>query len=178
MTWVLPFLYVFGPIAIATVLMAQWLTTMSALVIVHGLIAAALMGGITHQAVAACWPAKSAGTFLDAFRAVNGARYTVANIILYVVTAILGAVVYPAYRLTVSGFLVNARLTSVNGSFELKEQFVAVGLGMLPLYWYVWRQPLDPRHAGARAAITAILCFVVWYSFLIGHVLNNVRGLR
>lgn len=22
-----------------------------------------------------------------------------------------------------------------------------------------------------------ILCFIVWYSFLVGHVLNNIRGL-
>jgi len=22
-----------------------------------------------------------------------------------------------------------------------------------------------------------ILCFIVWYGFLVGHVLNNIRGL-
>ena len=41
----------------------------------------------------------------------------------------------------------------------------------------VWRAPLNPKLAASRAAITAILCFVVWYSFLVGHVVNNVRGL-
>jgi hypothetical protein len=147
------------------------------LLILHGLIAVALLGSITHQAFAACWPAKRVEGFTSAYRAVAGARYTTAIIVLYVFGAGLGAIIYPAYRLAVSPYLVNARLSTINGSFELKEQFVAVGLGMLPLYWLVWRQPLDPKHANSRSAVTAILCFIVWYSFLVGHILNNVRGL-
>lgn len=147
------------------------------LLILHGLVSVALMGSITHQAVAACWPAKTTGTFVESFRAVNAARYTNANIVLYIVTFVLGGVIYTAYRIAVSPYLVSAQLHAINGSFELKEQFAAIGLGMLPLYWLVWRPPLEPRYAQARAAITAILCFVVWYSFLVGHILNNVRGL-
>jgi len=147
------------------------------LLIIHGLIAVALLGSITHQTAAACWPATKGGSFVTSFRAVAGARYTVANIVLYVVTGTLGAVIYPAYRLAVRPYLESARLTTINGSFEIKEQFVAIGLGMLPLYWLVWRTPLDSKLSAARAAITAMLCFIVWYSFLVGHVLNNVRGL-
>ena len=92
-------------------------------------------------------------------------------------TGVLGAVIYTVYRIAVRPYLETAQLWTVNGSFEVKEQFVAIGLGMLPLYWMVWRTPLDAKLASARAAITAILCFIVWYSFLVGHVLNNVRGL-
>lgn len=147
------------------------------LLIVHGLLAVALLGAITHQTAAACWPAKSGGSFVASFRAVSGARYTTATIVLYVVTGVLGGVIYPAYRLAVRPYLENARLATINGSFELKEQFVAIGLAMLPLYWAVWRAPLDAKLGAARAAITGLLCFVVWYSFLVGHVLNNVRGL-
>jgi hypothetical protein len=145
--------------------------------ILHGLIAVALLGGMTHQAMAACWPAKGGTSFLAAFRAVTGARYTMANIVLYIVSALLGAIVYPAYRLAVRPYLESARLWELNGTFELKEQFVTIGLGMLPLYWLVWRKPLDANHATVRTAITTLLCFIVWYSFLTGHVLNNVRGL-
>jgi hypothetical protein len=86
-------------------------------------------------------------------------------------------VIYTAYRTAVRPYLESAQLWPINGSFEVKEQFVSIGLGMLPLYWLVWRTPLDAKLASARAAITAILCFVVWYGFLAGHVLNNVRGL-
>jgi hypothetical protein len=148
------------------------------LLIIHGLIAVALLGGITHQTAAACWPAaKSGGSFLTSFRAVAGARYTTVNTALYVAAVALGSVIYPAYRLAVRPYLESARLTTINGTFELKEQFVTIGLGILPLYWLVWRTPLDAKLSGARAAITALLCFIVWYSFLVGHVLNNVRGL-
>ena len=145
--------------------------------IVHGLVAVALLGGITHQTAAACWPARSQASFVAAFRSVSATRYTVANIVLYVVAAVLGGVIYPTYRLGVRPYLESARLATINGTFELKEQFVTIGLGMLPLYWLVWRTPLDAKLTSARAAITALLCFIVWYSFLVGHVLNNVRGL-
>lgn len=147
------------------------------LLIIHGLLAVALLGAITHQAAAVLWPATSKSSFISSFRGVAGARYTLANIVLYVVTGLLGSVVYTAYRLAVRPYLESAQLLAINGTFELKEQFVTIGLGMLPLYWAVWRTPLEAKLASARAMITAMLCFIVWYSFLAGHVLNNVRGL-
>jgi len=49
-------------------------------------------------------------------------------------------------------------------------------LGMLPAYWYFWRAPDAIEHARARAVLTAILAFIVWWGFLVGHVLNNIRG--
>ena len=147
------------------------------LLIIHGLLAVALLGSITHQTASTLWPATRKASFISSFRGVAGARYTVANIILYVVTGIFGGVIYTAYRIAVRPYLESAQLWQINGSFELKEQFTTIGLGMLPVYWLVWRTPLDPKLASARAATTAILCFIVWYSFLVGHVLNNVRGL-
>jgi hypothetical protein len=147
------------------------------LLIVHGLLAVALLGSITHQTASVIWPATSKSSFISSFRGVAGARYTVANIVLYVVTGILGGVIYTAYRTAVRPYLESAQLWTINGSFEVKEQFAAIGLGMLPLYWMVWRIPLDAKLASARTAITAMLCFIVWYSFLVGHIINNVRGL-
>ena len=147
------------------------------LLILHGLCSVALLGAITHQALAVWWPARKPAGFVARFRGVPGAGYTNAVIVLFLVTFLLGAIVYPPYRLVVRTYLENARLWSANGSFELKEQFVAIGLGMLPFYWLVWKQPLDEAAHGARRATAAILCFIVWFSFLVGHVLNNIRGL-
>jgi hypothetical protein len=147
------------------------------LLLVHALVAVGLLGGITHQTFAACWPARRKSGFFTAFRGVAGVRYTNVNISLYLAAAILGGTIYPAYRVAVRTYLESARLWTANGSFEVKEQFVSVGLGMLPLFWWVWREPLDESVRTARAAVTAILCFIVWYSFLVGHVLNNIRGL-
>jgi hypothetical protein len=146
------------------------------LVILHGLLAVVLLGGITHQAMSVALPSRNKTGIFRSFRAVSGTVYTNANIVLFLTVAILGGIIYPTYRVGVRTFLENARLYQATGSFELKEQFVAIGLGMLPLYWLVWRRA-EPAGRTARIAVTLIICFIVWYGFLVGHVLNNIRGL-
>jgi hypothetical protein len=145
----------------------------TALLIVHGLLAVALLGAITHQAASVLWPAaRPAGSFTGRFRAVAAPGYANAVVVLYLLTALLGAVMYGEYRISVRIVLVELQLNAANGSFELKEHLAAIGLGMLPAYWWSWRQP-----GGAwRAPLTAMLAFVVWWNFLVGHILNNIRG--
>jgi hypothetical protein len=145
------------------------------LVILHGLLAVALLGSITHQAVAMVWPARNKAGFTNAYRAVSSRIYVNANIALFLAVAILGSVIYPIYRVWIRTYLENARLSSAVGSFEVKEQFVAIGLGLLPLYWLVWHRP-EPAGQSARIAVTLMLCFIVWFSFIVGHILNNIRG--
>ena len=91
----------------------------------------------------------------------------------------MGAIIYPTYRLNVRIVLEQMQLHVPNGAFELKEHFVALGLGMLPAYWYFWRA-LFMSSAGeyvrTRALLTALLAFIVWWGFLVGHILNNIRG--
>jgi hypothetical protein len=91
-------------------------------------------------------------------------------------TATLGALIYPAYRLGIRVVLQDYRMLVPEGSFELKEHFVTIGAGLLPAYWYFWRRPLAPEYAGTRAALTTLLALIVWWAFLVGHVLNNIRG--
>jgi hypothetical protein len=148
------------------------------LLILHGLLAVALLGAITHQTISIWLPMRQgAPSFVGRMRAVSATSYVNAIIILYVSTAILGGIfIYPEYRLSVRIVLEQMQLYWQNGSFELKEHFVTVGLGMLPAYWYFWRQPLAIEHARTRAVMTALLAFIVWWSFLVGHVLNNIRG--
>jgi len=147
------------------------------LLIVHGLLAVVLLGGITHQAMSVAWPSRNKAGIIRSFRAVNGSVYANANVALYLVTATLGGIIYPVYRVGVRTFLEDARLNSAVGLFELKEQFIAVGLGMLPLYWMLWHRPPKAGDGPARIAVTLILCAIVWYAFLVGHILNNIRGL-
>jgi hypothetical protein len=147
------------------------------LLILHGLLAVVLLGGITHQALSAAWPSRNKAGIFRSFRAVSGSVYTNANIALYLATAVLGGTIYPVYRVGVRTYLENARLYPAVGSFEIKEQFISVGLGMLPLYWLLWRRPPEADAKSARIAVTLILGFIVWYAFLVGHVLNNIRGL-
>ena len=63
------------------------------------------------------------------------------------------------------------------GAFELKEHLATIGLIVLPAYWAYRRQPLSQEHASARKQVTLLLAVLVWSNFLIGHVVNNARGL-
>ncbi len=148
-----------------------------ALLILHGLLAVALLGAITHQTIGVWMPARGhSASFVGRMRSVSAGSYVNAIIVLYLLTASMGAIIYPTYRLNVRIVLEQMQLFKQNGAFELKEHLVAIGLGMLPAYWYFWRHPLAREHASARASVTLILAFVVWWSFLVGHVLNNIRG--
>jgi len=148
----------------------------TALLIVHGLLAVALLGAITHQACSACLPArKPAASFQQRFRAVPGGGYVDAIIVLYILTFLLGAFIYPEYRVSIRVVVEQMEAWAENGAFELKEHFAAVGMAMLPAYRYFWRQP-SPENTRTRNAITALLALIVWWSFLTGHIINNVRG--
>jgi len=146
------------------------------LLILHGLLAVALLGGITHQLVSTWRAPAPAKNFIGKYAAVNGAAYTNAMIVLYVAAAILGGIIYAPYRLDIRTTLEDLNLPAANGVFELKEHLIAIGLFMLPAYWLYWRTPLAAEHATARKVITTILALFIWYGFLVGHILNNIKG--
>jgi hypothetical protein len=148
----------------------------SVLLIIHGILAVLLLGAITHQAVGAAWPVTKRSTgFVNALRSVNGMNYTNAVIILFVVTFVLGTIIYPTYRLNVRTVLQEYHDFKPEGMFELKEHFLATGLALLPAYWYFWRKANENSRV-VRAVLTTILAFDVWWGFLTGHIINNIRG--
>jgi hypothetical protein len=149
------------------------------LLIVHGLLAVVLLGGITHQAFSVVPLAASSDrrSFWARFRNVNGPAYVVPIVVLFVVTSVLGGGIYPHYRIYVRTFLEDMSMARSNGVFEIKEHLVAIGLSVLPAYWLYWRTPLGPEDAAARRYLTWLLAFVIWWGFLVGHVLNNIKGL-
>jgi hypothetical protein len=92
------------------------------------------------------------------------------------VTSIGGALLYPRYRLDIRTTLEDLNLRSANGIFEIKEHLAAIGLGILPIYWFLWKKALTPEYAASRKYLTWILAFLVWWNFLVGHILNNIKG--
>ena len=149
------------------------------LLIIHGLLAVALLGAITHQALSV-FPVRAAAgplTFVARFRSVDSGGYANAVVVLFVVTAIGGGLLYPQYRLDVRTALEDLQMRAANGVFEIKEHLVAIGLGLLPTYWLFWKAPMASAQATARRYLTWLLAFIVWWSFLVGHVLNNIKGL-
>ena len=106
----------------------------------------------------------------------NPPSFANAIVVLYVVSALLGAIVYLYFRVDIGPNLERDRHWQAIGFFDLKEDFVAIGLGLLPAYWVCWRRPLADEPGRTRAALTAILAFIVWWGFLVGHVMNNIMG--
>lgn len=149
----------------------------TALLIVHGLVAVALLGAISHQALASWAPAGARpSSFFGRFRTVPAASFANAVVILYLTSALLGGIVYLYFRVEIRPGLEQAGYWQTLGLFDIKEHFVSIGLALLPAYWVCWRRPRADEPARVRAALTAVLAVIVWWSFLIGHVLNNLRG--
>ena len=72
------------------------------LLMLHMLLSVALIGAITHQAFSTARRVPAAErSFVGRFRAVGAAGYTNAVVILFVAASILGALLYPPYRLDV-----------------------------------------------------------------------------
>lgn len=152
---------------------------MTALLIVHGLFAVALIGSVSHQAIAATlkYPGMRARPSLARLRATDPIIYSSAVAILFPVVALMGAILYPEYRLTVRPFVQSMDLRAANGAFELKEHFSALGLLMLPAYWAAWRRPLDKEMQTARLCLTWLVAGFVWWNFVTGQLLVAIKGL-
>lgn len=147
------------------------------ILILHGLVAVGLLGATTHQMLAIWLPSRAkAPSFLGRFRAVRAAGFANAILVLYVVSALLGATVYLYFKVDIQPGLELDRHWYALGLLDLKEDFVAIGLGVLPAYWISWRQPLVDEYRQMRAALTALLTFIVWWGFIVGHLTNDIRG--
>src|SRR4030095_16722549 len=149
----------------------------TALLIIHGLVAIALLGAISHQTLATWAPAHARpGSFFGRFRAVPSASFANAIVVLYAASALLGAVLYLPFRTDIRPDLERAGHWQALGFFDLKEHFVSIGLALLPAYWVCWQQQRADEPSRTPAALTLILAFIFWLIFLIGHVLNNIMG--
>ena len=152
--------------------------TITVLLIVHGLAAFLLLGAVTHQVIAV-WHVKPvpANNFVKRVTNVNVAAYTNAVVVLYIIVAIVGAIIYPTYVLDVKGSLTDAQMLSAIGAFEIKEHLAIFGLALLPTYWYFWKKAEMEQHLLTHRLNTTTLALIVWWNFLVGHILNNIKGL-
>ena len=147
------------------------------LLVIHGLVAIALLGALTHQAASVLLPVRApAGNFIGRFRAVQGAGYATAICVLWVLNFAMGAWIYIKYRVYVRIPLEELGYWKMVGFFDFKEHMVTTGLGMLPVYWFFWKHPRAKAYDSARKWLTVTLAAICWFVFLVGHVLNNARG--
>ena len=149
------------------------------LLIIHGLLAVALLGALTHQAMSVAMPVRAVagpGGFVTRFRAVQGAGYATAICVLWILTFIMGAWIYIKYRIYIRIPIEQAGFWKTQGFFDFKEHMATLGLVLLPVYWYFWKNAKSPEYDGARKGATIVLATMCWFLFLVGHVINNVRG--
>jgi hypothetical protein len=140
----------------------------------HLLVGVALLGAVTHQAVGLLSPSPlRGGRFIARYAKTDHAAFTVAIATLFAVSVLLGGVLYPSYRLHVRISFEELSYGWAIGLFELKEHFGGIGIGLLPAYIWAWRS----GHTTGRVSLTLIVAFIAWWNFLVGHVLNNLRGL-
>jgi hypothetical protein len=155
----------------------MWNVINSVILICHLLVALVLLGAVTHQAISLLWPAKGGqASLVRSYRAVRSNLYTNVVIVLFIVTVVFGSLLYPQYRISVLTFLTVIHIRYFGGLFELKEHFAAIGLGLLPLYWLLWKKLPLTEHVRPRAVVTTLLAFFVWYNLLVGHIINNLKG--
>jgi hypothetical protein len=136
------------------------------------------LGAITHQAIAVKFGRDSGKTsFTARYRSVDPSVYARAVVLLFIAGTLIGALLYPSYRVIVRPVLEPNSLRAANGAFEIKEHLSALGLLMLPAYWAAWRKPLGAEYATARTVLTWVLAAFVWWNFIVGDVLTNIKGL-
>jgi len=149
------------------------------LFIVHALLAVALLGALSHQAMSVLMRTRQAAGpagFVTRFSSVHGASYAAAVCVLWIATFIFGAWIYTKYRIYVRIPIEQEGLFKTLGAFELKEHLATIGLGLLPFYWHLWKNARNAAYDSARKWLTVVLAAICWYAFLTGHVINNVRG--
>ncbi len=147
------------------------------LVILHGLVSIALIGAITHQGLSVWRKRAPAVAFIERFRAVPAPGYAAAVVVLYVVAFAIGAYIYPAYVLDVKASLAESGFNTDIFLFQAKEHIAVIGLVFLPAYYHYWRRAPLTEFVMTRRFITTTVMLTVWWNLVVGHLLNNLRGL-
>jgi hypothetical protein len=147
--------------------------------LVHLLLSVGLLGALTHQAASVLVPVRQvAGPsgFVTRFRSVQGVGYATAVCVMWVLTFIVGSYIYTKYRIYIRIPIEQAAYWKTQGFFDFKEHVASIGLVLLPVYWFFWKNARNPEYDTARKMVTLYLAAACWFLFIVGHVLNNTRG--
>ena len=89
----------------------------------------------------------------------------------WIATSALGA--------AIAGLVAALLPEKIAGKIPLALTWI-VPIALLPVYWVLWKNARNVVNAAAygsaRKWLTVVLAAICWYAFLVGHVVNNVRG--
>jgi hypothetical protein len=97
----------------------------------------------------------------------------------YAATYVIGALIYPAFRVHMRHEYLDARAPWATGVFEVKEHWGVLALAMLCAYYFL-RKGFDPEVERPKLWLYVPFCFIlnviVWYKAVIGCILTMLRG--
>jgi hypothetical protein len=106
-------------------------------------------------------------------------RYAKWSFWSYLLVYIIGALIYPAYRIHIRAYHFDPNLPWATGLFEVKEHWGALALALLLVY-YLLRRSFKPGEERAKLFLYIPLCFILniilWYKVVIGCYLTLLKG--
>ena len=105
--------------------------------------------------------------------------YVKISLYSYVIVYVLGALIYPAFRVYIRGATFDPLIPWATGLFEVKEHLGALGLAFFFVY-YIMRKNFDPQTEKEKLFLYVPLCFllniIVWYKTIVGCYLSILKG--
>ena len=110
-------------------------------------LAVALLGALTHQAMSVLTPVRQpaeGANFVTGFRMVPVKGLSRRVCVLWIVT-FSSTPIYIKYRIYIRKPIEQRRLLEDAALLRMKEHLATIGLGLLPIYWYLGRIPRTRR---------------------------------
>ena len=97
----------------------------------------------------------------------------------YVIVYIIGALIYPAFRIYIRHDYLDPQLPWATGLFEVKEHWGAVGLALLFVYYFL-RKSFRPAEERDKLFLYVPLCLllniILWYKVIVSCYLTLLKG--
>jgi hypothetical protein len=97
----------------------------------------------------------------------------------YTIVYVIGALIYPAYRVYIRHDYFDPQLPWATGLFEAKEHWGAVGLAMFFVYYFL-RKNFKPAEEKDKLFLYVPLCLllniILWYKVVVGCYLTLLKG--
>jgi hypothetical protein len=106
-------------------------------------------------------------------------RYARWSLWSYTFVYVVGALIYPAFRVYIRGEFFDPQFPWATGLFEVKEHWGAMGLAMFFVYYYL-RKSFKPSEEKQKLFLYAPLCLllniILWYKTIVGCYLSLMKG--
>ncbi len=143
------------------------------LVVLHAVMAIALVGAATHHALIAI------GYLRGVFKIRLARIYATTVAVTWLVTFVLGLLSYPTFRIAARALYLDRYEPWASKLFELKEHSAALGIPLV-LGALALSRVFDPKQdrvlARAYAAIVLLIAAIVWFDVFSGLAITLAKG--